>query len=75
MSQYILKNGPWHMYISFHSYSQLILLPWGWTTDLPKDYKEMYRVAEKAATSLKSIYDTPYTVGSATNLLCKLIVD
>ncbi|XP_053201673.1 carboxypeptidase B-like [Panonychus citri] len=69
MSQYILKNGPWHMYISFHSYSQLILLPWGWTTDLPKDYKEMYRVAEKAATSLKSIYDTPYTVGSATNLL------
>ena len=75
MSQYILKNGPWDMYISFHSYSQLILLPWGWTTDLPQDYKEMYRVADKAARSLKSLFDTPYTVGSSTNLLCMLIVD
>lgn len=69
MSQYILKNGPWDMYISFHSYSQLILLPWGWTTDLPEDYNEMYRVAEKAATNLRSLYGTTFTVGSATNLL------
>lgn len=73
MSQYILKNGPWDMYISFHSYSQLILLPWGWTNDLPDDYKEMYRVADKAAKSLRSLDNSSYTVGTPTKLLCKYL--
>ena len=32
---------------SIHSYSQFVLLPWGWTTDLPEDFDELKAVADK----------------------------
>jgi len=67
MSDYILKNkDKIFAYISLHSYSQLILTPWGWTKDLPKDYSDMKRVALSAARALKSIHGTEYTVSSST---------
>jgi len=30
-------------YISFHSYGQLWLIPWGYTTERPPDYDELVR--------------------------------
>ena len=35
------------MYNNVHSYSQLILLPWGWTYDTPDDYDWMFGIASK----------------------------
>lgn len=70
MSDYILSvKDRVLMYLSLHSYSQLILTPWGWTKDLPKDYPDMERVAKSAAQALNSKYGTNYTVGSSTNVL------
>jgi len=70
MSDYILKHKNRIVaYITLHSYSQLILTPWGWTKDLPDAYTDMEKVALSAARALKSLYGTEYTVGSSTRVL------
>ncbi|KAI9560754.1 hypothetical protein GHT06_011706 [Daphnia sinensis] len=50
--------------ISMHSYSQMFLSPYGYTTDLPVEYPEMFRAMEIAVTALTSTYGTPYTYGN-----------
>lgn len=57
------------IFLSWHSYSQLILIPWGYTTDLPDDYQELYDVAVIAADALTSVFGTGYTVGNAPEIL------
>lgn len=70
MSEYIMKIRDQAIaYISLHSYSQLILTPWGWTKDLPDAYPDQERVALSAATALNSMYHTQYKIGSSTNVL------
>ncbi|XP_064487468.1 carboxypeptidase B-like [Ornithodoros turicata] len=56
-------------YVTFHSYSQLWLTPWGFTPTLPKTYRELERVARIATEALKQVHGTQYTVGTSTNLL------
>ena len=44
LSNYIMNNMPqmdFKLYLSIHSYSQLILLPWGFTETHPEDYDEL----------------------------------
>ena len=41
------RKGQFIMYNNVHSYSQLILLPWGWTYDTPDDYDWMFGIASK----------------------------
>ncbi|KAK4005827.1 hypothetical protein OUZ56_010951 [Daphnia magna] len=47
-----------------HSYSQMFLSPYGYTTDLPAEYPEMFRAMEIAVNALTSTYGTPYTYGN-----------
>ncbi|XP_014679942.1 PREDICTED: carboxypeptidase B-like, partial [Priapulus caudatus] len=56
-------------FITMHSYSQLWLTPWGYTSELPSDYDDLYNLAVKATDTLTSMYGTEYTVGSAANVL------
>lgn len=37
----LAEGGRIKIYLSWHSYSQLLLVPWGYTTDLPTDYQEL----------------------------------
>ncbi|XP_064645161.1 carboxypeptidase B-like [Lineus longissimus] len=69
MSDFILTIPNLKAYISIHSYSQMILTPWGYASNLPADYTELLRVGNAAATELRSLYDTRYQVGSSTALL------
>ncbi|XP_027198544.1 carboxypeptidase B-like isoform X2 [Dermatophagoides pteronyssinus] len=57
------------LFLSLHSYSQLILTPWGWTKDLPKDHSDMMKIAEIASRAFKMRYGTEYRYGSSTALL------
>ena len=41
------RKGEFIMYNSLRSYSQLVLLPWGYTSTPPDDYDWMYRLAAK----------------------------
>jgi len=64
VSNYILqRKGDWIFYNSIHSYSQLVLLPWGFTNDLPDDYQELKTLADKGADALKAVHGKTYEVG------------
>ena len=41
LMKHVSSKGKMDVYISLHSYSQMWLLPWGYTYNLPKNYKEM----------------------------------
>ncbi|GBM53074.1 Carboxypeptidase B [Araneus ventricosus] len=58
-------------YLAVHSYSQLWLTPWGWTTELPEDYNQMVAVAQEATKALSEVHGTQYRIGSSTNVLYK----
>jgi carboxypeptidase A4 len=53
-------------YIDVHSYSQLILTPYGYTCDdLPDDNDQMQRVAAGMSEAIKNVYGTVFTFGPA----------
>ena len=71
MSQYILKHkGRWAAYLTLHSYSQLILTPWGFSSKVPDNYDELMRVANLGVDAFK-LRGVDFKAGSSTNVLCK----
>lgn len=58
-------------YFSFHSYSQLLMIPYGWTNELLENYDQLYEIGVKAAETLKSKFGSVYRVGSIANVICK----
>jgi len=50
-------------YNTVHSYSQLVLLPWSYTSELPDDYEEMYDIAMKGSDALTQVHGKQYEVG------------
>ncbi|XP_075597941.1 carboxypeptidase B2 isoform X3 [Balearica regulorum gibbericeps] len=51
-------------YITMHSYSQLVLFPYSYTTDKSKDHDELERLAKKAATAIKRTTRKTYRLGA-----------
>nr|XP_056703120.1 carboxypeptidase A2-like [Euleptes europaea] len=51
-------------FISIHSYSQLMMYPYGYKCSKPKDSQELDEVAKAATRALASLYGTQYKVGS-----------
>jgi len=67
---YILKHKDnIKLYLTFHSYGEYLLFPWGFTSELPHDYDELQGLGESAAKSIENVYGTKYTVGTSTNVL------
>ncbi|CAL8101893.1 unnamed protein product [Orchesella dallaii] len=56
-------------YLTFHSYSQLWLTPYGYTEDLPSDYEELESLGLRAARALQEVYGTEYEVGAPSHIL------
>jgi hypothetical protein len=52
------------IYFSFHAFSQLWLLPYGWTDELPTTYDEMLRVANIGHTALTAVNGRVFSVGN-----------
>lgn len=50
-------------YNNIHSYSQLILLPWGWGYEQPANYADLARVANAGNDALKAVHGKNYEVG------------
>nr|CAD7596067.1 unnamed protein product [Timema genevievae] len=64
LSQYITSVAErLDVYISFHSYGQLLMFPYGFTDDPVDNYDVLYNIAEKAAKSLTSVHGTVYKFG------------
>lgn len=56
-------------YNSIHSYSQLILLPWGFQDETPNDYGQMYSLAMKGSDALTAVHGKQYETGCIPCLL------
>lgn len=57
------------VYLTFHSYSQLWMYPWGYTTALPSDWKDLDDLAQYAVGALTAVHGTRYEIGSSTNTI------
>jgi len=51
-------------YINFHSYSQLWMTPWGYSTTRPKDFKLQDDGSIQAVTALHAVFGTRYAHGN-----------
>jgi len=61
---YVLSlNGAVKYYQTLHSYSQLVLIPWGYTSDLAPGYDAMYDLAVKGNDALYETHRKYYEVG------------
>lgn len=56
-------------FISFHSFSQLWLTPWAYTTKYPADHKELMEVANEATKRLMAVHNTSWKVGPPSHIL------
>nr|XP_014277059.1 carboxypeptidase B [Halyomorpha halys] len=70
-SEYILKiKENLIAYISFHSYSQFILLPHGYDyKSYPKDFKELKAIGSYAALTIRNVGGETYKVGRPADIL------
>ncbi|XP_032895174.1 carboxypeptidase A1-like [Amblyraja radiata] len=60
---FVKSHGNFKVFIDVHSYSQLLLFPYGYTKTVPKDYDELLDLSKKSITSLASLYGTKYRYG------------
>lgn len=62
--QSVAKTQKIALYIDFHSYSQDILTPYGYTCNvLPANSASQVSLGQKAAAAIRSVHGTQYTVG------------
>ncbi|XP_049878174.1 zinc carboxypeptidase-like [Pectinophora gossypiella] len=59
------------MYISFHSYSQLLLVPYGNTTDPLDNYEDAINIGRRAMGALSVRYGTQYVTGNIAEAIYK----
>lgn len=71
MDYFIKYKDQIHFYLSFHSYGQLILLPFGYQNANKVDrFNDWMQMAESAADALSNRYGTKYVVGNTADVLC-----
>ncbi|XP_006120382.2 carboxypeptidase A2 [Pelodiscus sinensis] len=61
---FIKNHGNIKAFLTLHSYSQLLMFPFGYKCTNPADYNELNVVGKAAASALKSLYGTTYKVGT-----------
>ncbi|XP_037963440.2 zinc carboxypeptidase [Plutella xylostella] len=76
VSNYILTlkaNTDMLYYIAFHSYSQMILIPYSHVSGIQKlqvsNYGDLYEIAIRGADKLTATHGTPYVVGVSAEIL------
>ncbi|XP_041531322.1 carboxypeptidase A1 [Microtus oregoni] len=61
---FVKTHGNIKAFISIHSYSQLLLYPYGYKSDAVPNKEELDNLAKSAVTALTSLYGTKYKYGS-----------
>ena len=57
------------LYLTFHSYGQYILYPWGYARKDTLDKKDLHNLGVKGAQAVRSLSGRKYSVGSAAKML------
>ncbi|XP_068943322.1 carboxypeptidase A4-like [Petaurus breviceps papuanus] len=60
---FIKSHGNFKSFIDIHSYSQLLMYPYGYTCSKAQDSAELDKVGKHAAKALYSLFGTKYQVG------------
>ncbi|XP_030627834.1 carboxypeptidase A1-like [Chanos chanos] len=68
---FVKSHGNLKAFVSIHSYSQMLLYPYGYTMSPSNDEAELHELARKAITDLASLYGTRYTYGSIIDTIYK----
>lgn len=72
MSEYIATvHDKLFAYIAFHSYSQLLLLPYGHSNARVSNYDDLMTIGTASANALAKRYNTKYKVGNIVDVICK----
>ncbi|KAI5617251.1 carboxypeptidase A precursor, partial [Silurus asotus] len=66
---FVTSHGQIKAFVSIHSYSQMLLYPYGYTRTPCKDQAELHELAKKAVSDLSSLYNTQYRYGSIINTI------
>ncbi|XP_064417278.1 carboxypeptidase A1 [Latimeria chalumnae] len=61
---FVLRHGNIKAFVSIHSYSQMLLYPYGYTRTPAADEQELHSLATTAVNALTSLYGTRYIYGS-----------
>ncbi|CAG4952401.1 unnamed protein product [Colias eurytheme] len=56
-------------YLTYHSYGQYLLYPWGYDNAVPPDHKDLDLVGKEIAAAIQQAGGTKYTVGSSSGVL------
>lgn len=65
-----------NIYLAFHSYSQVLLSPYGHTTELADNHNDLMAVAKAYSDAVKMLpYGTEYTYGTSATSMCKYKYD
>jgi murein tripeptide amidase MpaA len=63
VGEFLTNTGGFTGYINFHSYSQLWMSPWGYTSALPSDYKIQNDLSGVCVRDLTAVFGTRYRYG------------
>jgi len=63
IQNYIKKGDDFLGYINFHSYSQLWMSPWGYTSSQAPDYTAQNAAAKAAVSALQAVHGTQFDYG------------
>ncbi|XP_053316383.1 mast cell carboxypeptidase A-like [Spea bombifrons] len=64
LTAYIRENlSSIKAYISFHSYGQMLMYPYGFTKKKPPNHKKLKKISGAAVKALSGLYGTNYTYG------------
>jgi len=69
LANYIQTHSNVQGYIDFHSYSQLWMTPWGYTTTVPKDYTIQRQCGMLCVAALKNVNKISYSVGNVGSII------
>jgi len=63
------RKGTFRLYLTFHSYGQYILYPWGYARRDTPDRNDLHSLGLKGAQAAKSVNGRRYSVGTAAKML------
>ena len=62
-------NSSFQLYLTFHSYGQYILYPWGYAAVDANDANDLHSLGQTAAEAMRTVAGRAYSVGSAAKML------
>ena len=66
--KYVMERiGPVDLFITFHSFGQSVLYPWGWTKEPPKNAKMLHRMGRRFLEAVNHVSKgkTAYSLGGS----------